>query len=313
MLVRNMENSDYHAVKEGADFSVSSSQLKDALKSSRAFYNKYIAKTTPKEESTAFDIGTAIHTSILEPEKFSNDIAIYEGIRNGAKWEKFKADNANKTIVIKSEISKVLTAVAGYEKSEEAKRVRNANGVECELSCFLKLEVGPTQIYLPTPEWYYVLTKNGWRPTDEVEENRVSFTAKTRADIINVVDGYIGDVKSTSEDAQDVDDVLRAISTFQYDMSAAYYLDIFAAQSLLDWESLETPRYFDWIFTSTNKESCAVYRSTEPLLQVGRAKWRRAVLKIANGFRTNWEGMDKEIINYVPVSKYDVHWLEEWK
>lgn len=313
MIFRDMPNSEYHQIREGADFAVSSSQLKDALKSPRTFYKKYVARTEEKEQRDAFDTGTAIHTKILEPEKFDADIAVYEGTRAGAKWLAFQEENKHKTIVVKSDMKKVDLALEGYEKSEIAKAIRNAEGVEVELSCFITLHVGLNEIYLQSDEGWFVLGRYGWTPALSIEQDLVSFTAKTRADIINLVNGSIGDVKSTSSDAMDFDEVKRAISSFQYDMSAAYYLDIFNAQAILDWEALTPPEYFEWIFVSTTTPTCGVYRSTPLLLEAGRAKWRRAVLKIADGFRSNWKGMNEEIVTEVPVSKYDEHWLGEWQ
>ena len=47
--------------------------------------------------------GTLVHRAILEPEKYSTTVAIFEGQRRGNAWKDFQAENAGKDIVTATE------------------------------------------------------------------------------------------------------------------------------------------------------------------------------------------------------------------
>ena len=68
----SMSNQDYHA-----QTSVSSSQLKDVLRSPAHFYAKYLAEDRePTPETDNMRLGSAVHLLFLEPELYAENIAI---------------------------------------------------------------------------------------------------------------------------------------------------------------------------------------------------------------------------------------------
>ena len=88
----DLSSEDYHGDRKF----LSSSALKVLRENPELFYRTYIKGEGQKKGSDAFDVGTAIHLKILEPEKFEKEVAFYSGIKRGKLWESFKADNEGK-------------------------------------------------------------------------------------------------------------------------------------------------------------------------------------------------------------------------
>jgi hypothetical protein len=65
MTFLELTNDDYHA-RPG----VSASKLKSMARGWRTFEAEHITKTAPRKESPAMALGTAVHTALLEPERF---------------------------------------------------------------------------------------------------------------------------------------------------------------------------------------------------------------------------------------------------
>src|SRR5262245_45395032 len=56
------------------------------------------------DDTTLFGVGRAIHAGILQPECLSLDFAVFEGkTRRGKAWDKFEAENADRTILKRDE------------------------------------------------------------------------------------------------------------------------------------------------------------------------------------------------------------------
>lgn len=83
---------------------VNYSTLKYVLKSPRHYYH---AKTIGTEQTPAMALGTACHCAILEPERFSDEFAVWDSQtksgrsapRTGKAWEHFRRVNAGATIL----------------------------------------------------------------------------------------------------------------------------------------------------------------------------------------------------------------------
>lgn len=75
----------------------------------------YRVKTTePDQDSDTLRLGRATHTYVLEPDKFGEQYAVWEGGRRyGKTWDAFCNDNSTRTILTKQQAS-------------EAKRIRDA-------------------------------------------------------------------------------------------------------------------------------------------------------------------------------------------
>lgn len=279
-IIEGLHNDIPSAVYHGLEGTFSSSQLKDALKDIEYFHKKHIAKEVERESNSAFDMGTHFHTYILEPEKIEEECAIFGGVRRGKDWEQFKLDNANKCIITSSEKETVDTLVNAVRKSPVA--MGRINRSESEVSAFLKIRVVGTSVY--AIEWKKVLGKYGWEECKSIPSKGRDLWVKCRADKWN--ESFILDLKSTTGNAKDEFSMRQKVSMYSYDLSAAMYLDVFSAAN-------QKPVFeFIWTFASKDYGNSRSYMASQKNILVGRAKWKKAIVAIAEGFDTEWKFED---------------------
>lgn len=291
-LIRDMSNEAYH----GAQGVWSSTQLKDIIDDEEVFIQKYIKKEVAKLEGEALDTGTYLHTGILEPHKLSKEIAVYPGkARFGKEWLAFKAKHKGKTIIT----SKQKETGDGMIKAVQASptSMEYLEG-EAEVSLFVSLLVANGKIY--APHFKKVLERHGWEDADKIPSKGFALTVKVRADCLG--ETFISDLKSTSGRANKKDSVRGAISKYKYDLSASLYLDIF---SLIR----EEVSSFIWIFASKENPVAAAWVATEKQVMVGRAKWTRAVKRLADLSAANWQLVD--YLREADPLPHEHEWLEE--
>ncbi len=272
-LFYDIPSEQYHRI--GGTFS--SSQLKDAVKDIEFFHRKHILKTVEREENTAFELGTYVHTAILEPEKLQLECAVFEGIRRGEKWETFKTLNSGKAIITKSEKEGADNLIKAIRNSPVA--MGRINRSQSEVSAFLQILVYGGEVFAPT--WKKVLSKYGWVDAKVPTTKGTKLWIKCRADKLGA--NFILDVKTTSGNAKSERDMQTKVSSLSYDLSAAMYLDVFSA--------VQQRMIFDFVWTFASKDfgNCKNYLASEDNILIGRAKWKKAILAIADGFECNWE------------------------
>jgi exodeoxyribonuclease VIII len=231
-----ISNELYHAEKKH----ISSSNLKSLLKDPGIFYKEKILGDR-KEHSNAtqgiFDDGTLAHTLILEPEEFHNEFRVFPGFRKqGKDWEVFKNDPANNGYVLVS-------------KSQKAK-------VEAWVESYRRL---PTAVNL---------IKGGFSEHTLFGE-LMGVPIKVRADYINIDNGYIADVKTTSG-TTDVDGFKYTVESFEYDLSAALYSMMFKQHYGKDFE-------FYFVVLGKRDKSCEVFKLSEASRVAGELKVLKAL------------------------------------
>jgi exodeoxyribonuclease VIII len=99
--IENVPNDVYHA-SEG----VSTSKLKLWLECPAKYYAQHVAGEIKRKEKKAFDVGSAAHCLILEPEKFNSDFIIQPEeikVRRGKAWDAFKEQAGDKIVLTKSD------------------------------------------------------------------------------------------------------------------------------------------------------------------------------------------------------------------
>lgn len=187
-----LSNEDYHK----SNGYLSSSMIKMILQSPELFYKTYIKKDVVREESDAFDVGTAIHAKILEPHVYNESVSYFSGIKRGKLWDEFKIINKGKLILGDLQRMQVDRMYESFVKSTLGPQLIS-NGVS-EISLFTKLE---------------------------------NKQIKVRADYLNSEEGKIFDLKSTSGIINEEKFRYNLESKlYGYDLQAALYVDAYKSQ-----------------------------------------------------------------------------------
>jgi len=236
---KEISNEDYHLDRNYE----SSSSLKLFLKDSREFYKKYILGE--REESkykSAFDFGSYIHSLILEPEKTDDEFIIFDGLtRRGKAWTEFKEANQDKIIMTKSQEMTATSLVGAYTDNKETQGLIQDGQAEHTLCVNLE-----------------------------------GMDVKVRVDYIK--DGMVIDLKTTS-DPVDRFSAAKTIIRFDYDLSAALYVDAFKEY---------TGKDYDFLFVFLNKQNneVSVLKASTNLLENGRRKYKAAIRGLLNARKT---------------------------
>jgi len=232
-FIANMPNDVYHSHPEG----ISSTGLKAVLRSPAHY--KFQAARTP---SRAMEIGTAIHTALLEPDRFAADYVLLREVKDRRASEYKQAVKTHGTEV-------VLTA-------GEADNV-----------------IGMQEAVLSNPLMRSRLTGEGWRELSLfVRDPDTQVLIRVRYDLL-LTDGTIVDVKKT-QDARP-DPFSRAIDNYGYDLSAALYVDAF------EWATGEEAQFEFAAVEETMPHGHKLYRPCDTTLNEGRRKYQEALATFA--------------------------------
>jgi len=229
--VNECSNAEYHADRHY----ISSSGLKKMLYNPQDFYRAYVLNE-PQPHRTAFDVGTYVHTAILEPHLLEEECAVYEGIRRGKDWEIFKTDNAGKAIITDRELIKIERWLEAYKQDELATSL--VTGGKPELTVCTELDECPV---------------------------------KVRCDYYH--DNYILDVKTTSA-YLNKENITSVCFAFDYDLSAALYLDAFNKEMGTNIER------FIFLFIGKNDDKIYIMEASKEFLENGRKKYKKAIDKL---------------------------------
>lgn len=271
-----LTNEKYHAVKTY----YSSSQLKEANEDIQTFHKIYVTGEIQKEFSTqaraAMDTGTYYHTAILEPEMLTKECAVWDGIRKGKAYEEFLVNNKGKTIITAKDFEKANALISATKNDPQTLKLISKG--EPELSAFTELE---------------------------------GVKIRVRTDWIDLERGFLLDLKSMSGNVRDQMNIKKKIDSMDYDLSAALYIDAFNAV----FKKLKKKgqiKDFYWSFASKDQVSCQVYRATEEMIRVGRAKYKKALREIAEAEAKGWV-FESKVLDVGPTPWQKDLWLEEEK
>lgn len=219
-----LTNAQYHSEK----VHLSSSNLKDLLKDPQKFYEeKILGKKQPTSDKPQLILGSYVHSLILEPETVENEYCYFDGWKKqGALYQKCKEDNPTKTIISKPQRN-VGERMARTIKANKHALALLQNGV-AELSLASKI---------------------------------LNVPVKCRADYLNINQGYIADIKTTSQ-VTDLEAFKETVWHYRYDLSAALYCQI--AHDIYG-------KVFDFYFIVISKADmgCAVYKASSATLSKG--------------------------------------------
>lgn len=244
---KDIDNSTYHGDREY----VSSSALKMINKDPRGYYKTYVLnEEVMMGNSAALDFGSYVHALILEPHLVETDFAIWEGkARRGKAYEEFVKENEGKIIITQSQ---------QYQGSLLLENFNNSNVI---------LGNGENSKQVPLSSFY-----QGGQAEETLCVELEGVKVKVRFDYRKEFDtfGSINDIKTTSSLAHNRELVEKICDDFEYDLSAALYVD--AVQK-------ETGLPHDFYFTFIcKKDGCSyMYKASEEMLERGREKYKRAL------------------------------------
>ncbi len=186
--LNDCDNSDYHADRKY----LSSSVLKTVYKSLDIYYNEYILgmkKEISNSTQSTFDLGSLVHSYILEPHLVENEYNFYKGFRKqGADYDLFlESVKKGKPVISSPQHHQAKELVEAYKRNKHASQLIT-NGFSEQTICG---------------------TLNG-------------IPIKTRYDYINSDKGYIADVKTTAY-GSDLDSFKQTVDGLMYHLSAALY------------------------------------------------------------------------------------------
>jgi hypothetical protein len=288
-----MSSSEYH----GMAGTYSSSQLKDLLEDPEYFFRKHIKKEIDKEEFPAFDIGTYFHTALLEPEKLKLECAVYEGVRRGKEWEAFKEANKNKAIITKSELDQANGLINAVRNSPIA--MNKIGQGRPEISAFVNIRIAEAgEIYCWDLE--KSVTIGGGFRNKKAPKKGTDLVIKVRADLL--ADTFILDLKSTTGNTKSKYQMRQKVSAYNYDLSAALYLDMF---SLVGGRVISD---FVWVFASKDYYNSKSYLASEDMIQIGRAKYFKALFTLAECLESDWQFEDS--LGILEPQPFEREWIK---
>lgn len=260
-VYNDMANDDYHQI----DGYASSTVLKEAIKDPLLYYKKYILKEEmPIKFQSAFDLGTYVHALVLEPHTVATDFAMWDGARKaGKEYELFKLQHEGRIILNKGQQAMADMMFDDFNKT----RIDLDDGN----TCLARDLFGDGEAELS------VFGKLGHLPI------------KTRYDYIDVENGIIIDVKTTSADISSKKGAKEVIESLGYDLSAALYLDMAEKQ-------FGRKFIFQWCFMQKLNAYTKFYQASKETLKKGRKEYKDAIKQIRE-----WKKTGKYLTNKIEV------------
>lgn len=278
-----MSDDDYHKQLPLEEHSFSSSQVKTAAKNPFKFH-KEVCKGEKAEYSPvtldAFTVGHFFHTHFLEPHKLG-DYVEYEGRKAGKAWQEFQAANEGKRILTGKMREDGATLIKGVEASAPSMAVLGIP-FETEVSFFSLMKGVKTKCR-------YDLLHENVDSDKHAEALKGMSLLNKGADLSNLSIG--GDLKSTSESDLEDEDVLRKIiKNYSYDVSFAFYKDIY---EIVMGKPLDA---WYWIIASKKLDLAKLVWADESYYRLGRSKYTKGMQVILDFIADEWEYKDKSIV-----------------
>lgn len=265
---KDMSNEDYHSSS-----GVSSTFLKKFMEDAPA---KILHGTTkPHESTSSMDIGTAVHTMVLEPDKVDLEIAVSPVFNRRTKQGKedllrFEVENQGKLILNEKQFEQA-SAMANSVKSHPSAAILLDDCI-CESSIY----------------WWY----KSMDPDDNTEYKEM---LKVRPDAINRSHAVALDLKTTADASYT--GFMKSVEKYFYHLSAAMYLEgINQCQELMD--ELGQFAYRNFVFICVENVEpylVATYELGKDYLDLGKMIYRACLRNLRSAKENEWPGYDNEI------------------
>lgn len=273
---KDISNEEYHRGPGKG-----SSNLKILLEQTGAHLE--YARTHPTEATAAMNLGTAVHTLTLEPEKFDAEIAVRpEGLNlrtnaGKADMETFLCANVGKTII----------TPAQYEEAKQMAANVRAHPIA---GILLQDIIVESSVY-----WWY-------RSMEEGDDHRYKEFLKVRPDALSRSHPVVMDLKTTKDGSYS--GFIKSIQDRYYHLSAAMYMEgINQCQPLLD--EMRMLAYLKFVFICVENFApyqVSVYELSDEYMKIGKHLYRTAMYRLSKAREENWPGYPDEVRVIEPPS-----------
>lgn len=263
---KDISNERYHG-----SAGTSSSQLKTLMEHTPAHLAYGLMH--PTEPTANMALGTAVHSLVLEPDKFNDDIAVMPNINkrtNAGKQELaiFEAENKGKTIISEDQLETAKKMAARVWEHESLKLLFDDIVVE-------------SSVY----GWYRSMDP------DDGEEYRQML--KVRPDAIPRAYPILIDLKTTNDGTYS--GFQKSIQNFYYHLSAAMYLQMCNdCKPLLDETGFHAFTKFVFVCIE-NKPPYEVssYEMSPEYMEIGKKLFRMAVYRLHRAKAEGFPGFEQ--------------------
>lgn len=265
---RDLPNDVYHGSSGW-----SSTTIKKLLKKTPAHLK---AGFTQDHEATAnMNLGTAVHTLVLEPAKFDEEIAVspvFNRRTNAGKAaaEKFEQDNAGKTIINEEQHKQAQTMANNVRQHPMFEQLMD--DAICESSVF---------------QWY-----DSMDPDDNTDFREL---IKVRPDAASTSHSILLDLKSTKDASYT--GFQQEILKYSYHFSAAMYLEVCnkCPELLVATKHLAFTG-FVWIAVENFEPyEVAFYEMDAKFREIGAIQFRRAMIDLHKAKQDGWPGYSTDL------------------
>lgn len=155
-------------------------------------YEKNYLKREPKKTNSNYEVGSLMHSLLLEPHNTKRDFAIYNGpTRQGKRFKEFKSQHPNKIIITRKTFQKINTIVKSYKRRKSFRKIFTKGLKEHTVCAWVK-----------------------------------GIRVKARFDCIDVENGRIFDLKSSRYSRSEYGYFISDSLKFNYNLSAAFYIAV---------------------------------------------------------------------------------------
>ena len=255
-IIKNMPNKDYHASP-----GISNSRMGYLLDCPARYYTEFLDPNKPeKKKPEAFSLGTAVHSLVLEPDKFFEDNYVFP--KCDRRTNKGKDDFEEHT------------------KQSKGKNLLNDEQFE-------KAHAMATSVFKRIPWLKTILQGASIEDSLFWVDEDTGVQLRSRPDIYNG-DFYI-DLK-TSESAKQ-EDFTRSIVKYGYDRQASL-----ARAGLMKFYGKHYKYFINVVVEEDYPHLCAAYVMDDAMLDRGEAQYKRATQIYKECVEKNeWKGYSPEI------------------
>lgn len=263
---RDLSNEEYHG-----SFGYGSTTLKKLHEMPLAKLE--YQQRNPSPPSEAMNLGTAVHTLVLEPEKAEEEIAVLPNIdrrtnAGKAAYADFMAENDGKIILTEA-------------KYEQAQAMAESVLEHPQIGQWFEKKMGgmaEQSIYY----WY--------NPEDWDDQNDYRIMCKVRPDWVLPGHPVIFDLKTTTDAS--FSKFGKKIKDLDYHMSAAMYLD--GCNRDADFKKacgVMAFTTFIWVVVESEKPHLSTsYKLTPDKREAGQIRYHQACRKLHDYKRSSWKG-----------------------